>query len=155
MRVSFVCSGNICRSPTAEMVMRALVDEAGADVSVESAGTGAWHVGDEMDRRSRAELVSRGYDVPPHRARQFEPADFDRLDLVVALDQSHRDDLRALARTPTEREKVVLLGEFGTDFRDDPSVPDPYYGGPDGFSDVLDRVEDGCRGLLARVTTAD
>ncbi len=129
--------------------MRALVDRSGADVEVESAGTGAWHVGDDIDRRSRAELESRGYVVGRHRARQFEPDDFDRLDLVVALDASHLDDLRALARNDDEREKVVLLGSFGTRDPDDPSVPDPYYGGPDGFADVLDRVEDGCRGLLA------
>ena len=134
--------------------MRRLVSEAGADVEVESAGTGAWHVGDDMDRRSRAELVARGYEIPSHRARQFEPDDFDRLDLVVALDSSHFDDLRALARTPHEREQVVLLGDFDPAHRDDPSVPDPYYGGPDGFADVLERVEDGCRGLLSALTSS-
>lgn len=154
MRISFVCSGNICRSPTAEFVMRSLVSETGADVEVESAGTGAWHVGDDMDRRSRAELVARGYEMPRHQARQFEPDDFDRLDLVVALDASHFEDLRALARSADDREKVVLLGGFGTKYRDDPSVPDPYYGGPDGFSDVLDRVEDGCRALLSALTSS-
>ncbi|MHA3701619.1 low molecular weight protein-tyrosine-phosphatase [Jatrophihabitans sp. YIM 134969] len=150
MRVSFVCSGNICRSPTAEFVLRSLVAEAGADVEVESAGTGAWHVGDEMDRRSRAELERRGYRVPAHAARQFEPDDFERLDLVIAMDRSHYEDLRALARDADDREKVVLFGEFGTRYRDDPSVPDPYYGGADGFADVLDRVEYGCRELLTR-----
>lgn len=155
MRISFVCSGNICRSPTAEMVMRSLVSEAGVDVEVESAGTGAWHVGDDMDRRSRAELVAHGYDVPRHAARQFEPDDFERLDLVVALDASHFDDLRALARSDAEREKVALLGGFGARYRDDPSVPDPYYGGPTGFSDVLDRVEYGCRALLDNVSDVD
>lgn len=152
MRISFVCSGNICRSPTAEFVMRALVAEAGADIEVESAGTGAWHVGADMDRRSRAELVARGHEIPGHRARQFEPDDFDRLDLVVAMDASHLEDLQALARTPDEREKVVLLGDFDPARRDDPSVPDPYYGGLDGFADVLDRVTDGCRGLLTSLT---
>lgn len=154
MRVSFVCSGNICRSPTAEFVMRALAAEAGADVEVESAGTGAWHVGDDMDRRSRAELEAHGYELPRHSARQFEPDDFERLDLVVALDESHRADLRALARTPAEREKVVLLGDFDPEHRADPSVPDPYYGGPDGFADVRRRVEAGCRGLLSAVASS-
>lgn len=153
VRISFVCSGNICRSPTAEVVMQRLVADAGraGDVVVESAGTGAWHVGEEMDPRARAALVEHGYDVPPHEARQFEPDDFDRLDLVVALDESHREDLEALARTPDERAKVVLLGELGSAHRDDPSVPDPYYGGPDGFADVIARVEDGCAGLLDRL----
>ena len=149
MRVSFVCSGNICRSPTAEFVMKALVADSGADVEVESAGTGAWHVGDDMDPRSRAELTAHVYDVPRHVARQFEPDDFERLDRVVALDRSHHDDLRALARTPEERDKVVLLGDFDPTRAGDPSVPDPYYGGADGFADVLARVEAGCRGLLA------
>lgn len=148
MRVCFVCSGNICRSPSAEVVLRSMAQRAGVEVEVESAGIGGWHVGDDMDRRSRAELVARGYEVPRHAARQLDGDDFARLDVVVAMDATHRDDLLALARDDDERAKVVLLGELGEHHRDDPEVPDPYYGGPDGFADVLDRVEDGCRGLL-------
>ena len=151
-RISFVCSGNICRSPTAEVVMRRLVAEAGLDVAVESHGTGGWHVGDDMDRRTAAELRTRGYDPSGHRAQQFGVDDFARFDLVVALDLDHLAALRAMAPTTEDADKVVLLGDCGTAFLDDPAVPDPYYGGPSGFSDVLDRVEDGCRGLLARLS---
>ena len=134
--------------------MRSLVTQAGADVEGEAAGTGAWHGGDDMDRRSRAELVARGHDVDRHRARQFEPDDFDRLDVVVALDRSHFEDLRALARDDADRAKVVLLGDFDPAHAEDPSVPDPYHGGPDGFADVYDRVDAGARGLLARLTAS-
>ncbi len=153
LRVSLVCSGNICRSPTAEVVLRRLVHDAGLDlrVEVESAGTGGWHVGDDMDERSAEELRRQGYVVPTHRARQFSRYDFDRLDAVVALDEGHRRELLALAATPEERAKVVLLGSFSAADTADPSVPDPYYGGPSGFADVLARVERGCAGLLARL----
>lgn len=152
-RVSFVCSGNICRSPTAEVVMRHLVHEAGLDgaITVESHGTGGWHVGEDMDRRTAQELRRRGYDPSGHRAQQLRADDFARFDVVVALDEGHMEDLRAMAPTAQDRAKVVLLGACGTAHVDDPGVPDPYYGGPSGFSDVLDRVEDGCRGLLERL----
>ncbi len=155
VRVSFVCSGNICRSPTAEVVLRRLVHEAGLDarVEVESAGTGGWHVGDDMDERSAEELRRQGYVFDVHRARQFSPYDFARLDAVVALDEGHRRELLAQASTPQERAKVVLLGSFSDLDAADPSVPDPYYGGPHGFADVLSRVERGCRGLLDRLTS--
>ena len=152
MRVSFVCSGNICRSPSAEVVMRHLAEQAGVRIEVESAGTGGWHVGDAMDSRSAAALQARGLDPTRHRARQFERSDFARLDLVVALDATHARALKALAPTPADAAKVVLLGTLGTAHLADPDVPDPYYGGPFGFEDVLDRVEDGCRGLLARAS---
>jgi len=153
IRVTFVCSGNICRSPTAAVVMRRLVREAGleGEVAVESHGTGGWHVGQDMDRRTAQELRGRGYDAAGHRAQQIGAQDFDRFDVVVALDEGHVEELLALAPTAGDRDKVVLLGSCGTDHLDDPGVPDPYYGGPSGFSDVLDRVEDGCRGLLARL----
>jgi protein-tyrosine phosphatase len=146
MRLIFVCSGNICRSPSAEVVMRALLREEGHDqvVEVSSAGLGDWHVGEGIDRRSLAALTTRGYDGDRHRARQFEPEWFADHDLVVAMDASHRRDLRELA-PPDARERVVLLMSFAGD---DADVPDPYYGGPDGFSDVLEMIERGCRGLL-------
>ena len=149
IRVSFVCSGNICRSPTAEVVMRRLVRDAGRDdVEVESAGTGGWHAGDDMDARAAQELRRGGYEFDVHRARQFRPADFDRLDVVVALDETHRRELLALARSTEEQAQVLLLGELSSADAADPSVPDPYYGGPGGFADVLARVERGCRALL-------
>ena len=141
MRVVFVCTGNICRSPSAEAVLRHLVDEAGLDVEVSSAGTGGWHVGDDADPRSLAALQRRGYALQ-HAARQFEEPWFDEHDLVVALDDSHRRDLLRL-RPGAE---VHLLREWDPAGPGD--VPDPYYGGAQGFEEVLDMVERSCEGLL-------
>jgi protein-tyrosine phosphatase len=150
--VSFVCMGNICRSPTAEAIMRHLVREAGLQhaIEVDSAGTGAWHVGEERDRRSRAVAHRRGMPIEGC-ARQFERDDFRRFDLVLALDQDNARDLRRLAPNDQERAKVRLLREFddtaGKDDQDD-EVPDPYYGGPEGFDRVFDICLTSCRGLL-------
>ena len=156
VRICFVCSGNICRSPTAEVVLTRLADEAGiADlIEIDSAGTGSWHVGDDMDERSRQVLTDRGYDVGDHVARQFRPADFADRDLVVALDRGHRDALLELAaRTPdpsAARAKVVLLRQFDPEVATgvDADVADPYYGGRRGFLEVLEQVERSCAGLL-------
>ena len=156
-RVCFVCSGNICRSPTAEAVLRRQLADAGlaGQVAVDSAGLGDWHVGAGADRRSAAALRQRGYPAWEHRARQFRASDFADRDLVVALDAAHERDLRALAPTAADRDKVRLLRSY------DPvaaaagpgelDVPDPYYGGADGFERVLDLVEAACRGLLGEV----
>ncbi len=143
IRVVFVCTGNICRSPTAEAVLRQQVHDAGLgdDIEVSSAGTGGWHVGEDADPRSLQTLRARGYDLR-HSARQFAPDWFDRHDLVVALDASHQADLRAL-RPGVE---VPLLRDWDPDGPGD--VPDPYYGGQRGFENVLDLVERSCRGLL-------
>jgi protein-tyrosine phosphatase len=150
-RIVFVCSGNICRSPTAEVILRALVADAGlADrVEVCSAGIGDWHVGERADPRSAAALTRRGFDASQHRARQFEPDWFDDHDLVVALDRSHMRSLQAMA-AGSSREQVRLLLSF------DPEspvvdVPDPYYGGRQGFDDVLDMIERACRALLGEI----
>jgi len=150
--IVFVCLGNICRSPMAEVVMRSLVSDAGlADrISVSSAGTGDWHVGERADPRTVEILAVRGYDGSQHRARQFEADWFDRYDLVVALDARNLDDLRRMA--PADRRDDVQLlrshdasaGAAGADL----DVPDPYYGGADGFGDALTMVEQACRGLL-------
>jgi protein-tyrosine phosphatase len=151
MRICFVCSGNICRSPSAEIVMRALVADAGLDDAIEmcSAGLGDWHVGRGADRRSLEALAARGYDGGRHRARQFESSWFAEHDLVVAMDRSHLRDLRRMAG-PGESHKVRLLTSFGPDATDE-DVSDPYYGGPDGFTNVLDVIEAGCRALLAEI----
>jgi protein-tyrosine phosphatase len=151
MRICFVCSGNICRSPSAEIVMRALVARAGLEDEVEvcSAGIGDWHVGERADPRSVETLTARGYDASTHRARQFRREWFDEHDLVVAMDRSHLRDLRRMAGA-ADQEKVRLLTSFGPEATDE-DVPDPYYGGPDGFTDVLDLVERYCAALLADV----
>jgi protein-tyrosine phosphatase len=154
-RVCFVCSGNICRSPTAEAVLRRQLVEAGldGDVVVDSAGLGDWHVGEGADHRSAAALRQRGYPAWVHRARQFRAADFAGRDLVVALDAGHERGLRMLAPTAADRAKVRLLRSYdpAAAGRGELDVPDPYYGGPDGFEHVLELVEAACRGLLAEV----
>ena len=151
MRICFVCSGNICRSPSAEIVMRELVSRAGLvdEIEVCSAGMGDWHVGERADRRSADALTARGYDPSKHRARQFQREWFDDHDLVIAMDRSHLRDLRRMAGR-RDQEQVRLLTSFGPDATDE-DVPDPYYGGPAGFTDVLDLVERYCAALLDEV----
>jgi len=162
VRVCFVCSGNICRSPTAEVVLTALARDAGLDelVVVDSAGTGDWHAGDEMDGRSRTTMADAGYAVPPHVAKQFAARLFAERDVVVALDSGHRRALLQLAEeTPdpaAARAKVVLLRDFDPQLApgETADVADPYYGGPRGFADVLDQIERSCARLLDAIVTA-
>jgi protein-tyrosine phosphatase len=154
MRISFVCLGNICRSPTAEAVMRHLVTREGLRdrIEIESAGTGSWHVGHPPDARSREEARRRGIAMDG-TARQFEVADFFRLDLILAMDHQNAADLKALAPDEAERAKVRLLREFDPPPGDgaDRAVPDPYYGDGDGFRRVFDMVEEACHGLLEHI----
>jgi protein-tyrosine phosphatase len=153
-RLLFVCMGNICRSPTAEGVMRHLLREEGLEdeITIDSAGTGAWHVGNPPDRRATAAAVARGI-VLEGAARQVRPSDFDDYDLLLVADRENLADLRAIAPGEAARAKVRLLREFdpASEGAPDLDVPDPYYGGPDGFEDVLDLVEAACRGLLAEI----
>jgi len=132
--------------------MRHLVRQAGLDgrIVVESAGTGSWHVGQGPDRRATAEARSRGI-VMEGRAQQFTRADFARFDLILAMDTENAADLRAIAPDAAARAKVHLLREFDAEAGGDLSVPDPYYGGPEGFTDVLDMVERASAGLLAHL----
>ena len=155
-RVCFVCSGNICRSPMAEAVFRDRLAEAGLDgrVEVSSAGTGGWHVGDPADPRTAAVLDEAGYELA-HTARQFEPEWFDRHDLVIALDEGHERELRALARGRADPAKVRLLRSYDPAASETDAygldVPDPYYGGARGFEECLRLVEAAVPGLLAAV----
>ncbi|KUJ49864.1 low molecular weight protein-tyrosine-phosphatase [Streptomyces sp. NPDC093228] len=151
-RVCFVCTGNICRSPMAESVFRARVEEAGLDelVEVDSAGTGDWHEGDGADPRTATVLEEHGYGSD-HVARQFRDSWFSRLDLVIALDSGHLKALRRLAPTPEDAAKVRLLRSYDPAAGDDLDVPDPYYGGMDGFEACLEMVETASHGLLAEV----
>jgi protein-tyrosine phosphatase len=168
-RICFVCSGNICRSPTAEIVTRQLAAARGlaGQLQVDSAGIGNWHAGDDADPRAIAALRRRGYPVRRHCARQFQLADFAERDLVVALDASHLRALRQLARTPEESAKIRLLrsfdpavqepgaagaaGRYGSADVVDLDVPDPYYARTAEFDHVLDLVEASCRGLLSEL----
>jgi protein-tyrosine phosphatase len=149
MRLLFVCLGNICRSPTAEGVMRHVLCEEGLEdaVEVDSAGTGAWHVGNGPDERSAAAALRRGIRLDG-AARQVAGGDFEAFDLVLAADGSNRRALLELASDDESRAKVRMLREFDPEAGGDLDVPDPYYGGERGFDDVLDIVERSCRGLL-------
>jgi protein-tyrosine phosphatase len=147
--ICFVCLGNICRSPTAEAVMRRLVDEAGlnARVAVDSAGTGNWHIGEAPDERAQRAGERRGYDLAPLRARQIAPGDFQAFDLVVAMDDANVTALQQIAPS-AERDKIRLLMEFAPHAQER-VVTDPYFGGEAGFEAVLDQCEAACSGLLA------
>ena len=153
LTVCFVCLGNICRSPTAEAVMKHLVREADltSAIQVESAGTGGWHVGEPRDRRSQATAAARGVPLAG-RAQQFTARDFERFDHVVAMDGSNLQNLRDMAPHAAARAKLSLLRDFE---QGDPGrgphldVPDPYYGGARGFDEVFDICQAACAGLLA------
>jgi protein-tyrosine phosphatase len=155
-RVVFVCTGNICRSPMAEVVFRWFADSVGlgAHVSSSSAGTGEWHVGESADPRTIAALERHGYDGSKHRARQFSFDDYDRNDLVIALDRSHERNLRAWARSEADSDKVVLLRAFDTAPDGNMDVPDPYYAGPEAFDEVLGMIESACRALFRQLEPA-
>ena len=145
--VLFVCMGNICRSPTAEGVFRRLLEEAGVSVDVDSAGTHAYHIGNPPDRRSQAAAAARGVDLSPLRARQVHASDYERFDLILAMDSDNLEILQGAAPAGC-RASVRLFLEYAPDARVT-DVPDPYYGGEAGFERVLDLVEEASRGLLA------
>jgi len=150
-RVALVCLGNICRSPTADVVLNALLDEAGLSdqVLAESCGTAGWHAGERMDPRTAAVLTDAGYDASRHRAREFDPAWFDH-DLILVMDGSNLDDV--LAVLPADRhDRVRLFRSYDPEVPPGapvPDVPDPWYGGPQGFLDVLAMVERTSRTLV-------
>ena len=163
LRVCFVCSGNICRSPMGEVVLGAMVEEQGLEdlVLVTSAGTGDWHIGERADSRTLMALAARGYDGGPHRARLFEPSWLPDLDLVLALDRRHQRTLRGWTDDERDKAKVRLLRTYdpataeltgrlqqGDDIGRSLDVPDPYYSDLDAFDSVLDQVERACAGLL-------
>jgi protein-tyrosine phosphatase len=151
VKILFVCLGNICRSPTAEGVLRVLAAREAPDLALEidSAGTAGYHVGEPPDPRTRQAAARRGYDLNALRARIVEPLDFERFDLILAMD---RDNLRVLRRRApaTAHERLQLFLEFAPDSGIE-DVPDPYYGGPNGFEEVLDLVEAAARGLIAHL----
>lgn len=153
MRLCFVCLGNICRSPTAHGVMEKLVRDAGMGdrITIDSAGTGSWHVGELPDERSRDHAARRGYELT-HRARQFVVSDFARFDLVLAMDRSNLGHLQRLATSYRgDPPPIRLLRSFDRDAPEFAEVPDPYAGGGDDFERVLDICERACKGLLAHV----
>ena len=148
VKVLFVCLGNICRSPAAHGVFQSIVDNAGdsARWNIDSAGTGAYHTGELPDKRMRVHAQRRGYTLS-HRARQVCEADFDRFDIIVAMDASNAANLRRLAPTAEQESKIVGMMEFCTLATRYDHVPDPYYEGSEGFELVLDLLENACANL--------
>jgi protein-tyrosine phosphatase len=150
MRVLFVCLGNICRSPTAEGVLRAKLEQAGlaAQVEVDSAGTSDWHVGKPADSRTRQAAQRRGYDLSTLRGRQVQVADFAEFDLILAMDEHNLQDLQQLQPADGKAELDLLLRRYQLAVDE---VPDPYYGGEYGFEQVLDLIEQACARLVSEI----
>lgn len=150
--VLFVCLGNICRSPAAQAVMQRLVDEKGLTECffVDSAGIGGWHIGDLPDKRMRVHARQRGYELT-HRARKVRPDDFEDFDLIVGMDAANIDDLWHIAASPEQERKVVMMGDYISQYPNYDHVPDPYYEGSEGFELVLDLLEDACDNLLREI----
>ena len=148
LSVCFVCLGNICRSPTAEGVMlKKLKDHNLQDaIVIDSAGTSAYHVGERADARSRECAHKRGYELPS-RARQFTKQDFEQFDYIIAMDQSNRQNLLQ-SSNEEQQQKIFMFRQFEEGMNSQSDVPDPYYGGPSGFDNVLDICERGCDGLI-------
>ena len=156
-RVTFVCTGNICRSPMAEHVLRRHAEQAGLDVVVDSSGTSGWHVGDAADSRTVRTLRAHGYSSA-HRARKFQRSWFDDYDLVIALDRGHQRDLLRQARTASDRGKIRMLRSFDprighTESGADLDVPDPYYDDAE-FEVIMVMIEAAMPGLLAEIAAS-
>src|ERR1043165_3827687 len=151
MKILFVCLGNICRSPTAEAVFRVVAAREAPELQfeIDSAGTAGYHVGAPPDSRTREAALRRGYDMSALRARVVEPQDFARFDLILAMDRQNLETLQRRAPVAA-RERIRLFLEFAPD-ADATEVPDPYYGGANGFEEVLDLVEAAAYGLLQHV----
>jgi len=147
-RVLFICLGNICRSPAAEGVFLHLLEQEGLQQAfeVDSAGTGGWHVGNPADPRMRSAASRRGIHLPS-RARQLEPDDLTRFDHILTMDGDNLSAVRAMARRHPASARIAPITDHCRHHRAS-EVPDPYYGGPDGFDQVLDLLEDACSGLL-------
>ncbi len=153
IRVLFVCLGNICRSPAADGIFQAKVDEAGVSnrFVIDSAGTGGYHIGDLPDNRMRIHARRRGYELT-HRARKFSPADFDEFDLIIPMDGSNEQNLRRQARTVEDEAKIVPMATFVDKAMRYDYIPDPYYEGAEGFETVLDLLENGTDNLLTALS---
>ncbi|MGM0619734.1 MAG: low molecular weight protein-tyrosine-phosphatase [Bacteroidota bacterium] len=150
-KILFVCLGNICRSPSAEAVFRGLVKNAGVEdrFEIDSAGTSAWHAGEPADKRMQIHAQKRNYKLTSI-SRKFNPeVDFDHFDMIIGMDDENFETLKSMARNRDDLHKIYKM----TDFRKEwnyPEVPDPYYGGDEGFELVLDLLEDSCQGLLEK-----
>ena len=155
-QILFVCLGNIVRSPLAENMFRSLAEERGVgdNYVVDSAGTGSWHVGDPPDPRMRRVAANHGL-LYSGRARQFGVKDFDRFDLIIAMDESNQSNLSRQAPSAAARDKIRLMREFDPFAEPGDPVPDPYYQGIEGFRIVFEIVERSCHNLLDALETGD
>jgi protein-tyrosine phosphatase len=154
-KILFVCLGNICRSPAAEAVFAGIVKKKGnvPEFEIDSAGTSAWHAGERADARMRSHAGKRGYNLTS-LARRFRPeTDFDHFDLIIAMDDNNLYDLNTMARSEADRKKLRKMTDFSSNRFGYSSVPDPYYGGEDGFELVLDILEDACEALFDKLIT--
>lgn len=147
--VLFICLGNICRSPAAKGIMKAMVEKAGLsdEFEIDSAGIGDWHVGQLPDSRMRKCGAAHGYCFDSH-ARQFQRADFHRFDTIVVMDNENYRAITSMASTQADKDKVVRMADFLTSHREYTTVPDPYYGDESDFELVITLLEDACQGLL-------
>lgn len=151
-KVVFVCLGNICRSPSAETVMKKLVEESGLKdkIFVDSAGTIGYHTGEPADARMKKHAALRGYELD-HSARKFNPQiDFEKFDYIVTMDNQNYRDVLTMDKERNYKSKVFKMAEYAQNIKFS-EVPDPYYGGPDGFENVLNILEDACKGLLEKI----
>ena len=153
-RILFICLGNICRSPATNAIMQKFVDEAGLTDKfvIDSAGIGPWHVGQLPDKRMRQHGTKRGYKID-HIARQFDAShDFNDFDYIVVMDDENYKNITWQAHDEGERKKVIRMADYFIKYKWRTSVPDPYYGGDSDFELALDLIEDGCRGILNKLT---
>ena len=143
MKLLMVCLGNICRSPLAQGIMEHLVEQEGLDWTVDSAGTGNWHIGEGPDHRSVRTARNHGIDISKQVCRQFKPSDFDEFDLILVMDKNNLSDVLSLARTESDAAKVKLL-------LTDKEVPDPYYDN-NQFEPVFELIEGGCKDVIKSI----
>lgn len=145
-----VCLGNICRSPLAEGILQSKIDSN--TITIDSAGTGSWHIGNLPDSRSIAVAKKHQIDITNQRCRQFQVSDFDKFDVIYVMDRYNQQDVLALARNKFDREKVILiLSEITSDYRVD--VPDPYHDAEDGFEKVFQMLNEACDVIATKLST--
>lgn len=152
-KILFVCLGNICRSPSAEAVFTGIVNNHGRlhQFEIDSAGTSGWHAGGPADKRMKIHAIRRGYDLTSI-SRKFNPSyDFDHFDMIIGMDDENIRTLKAMARKKSDLEKICKMTDFRKTGKYD-EIPDPYYGGDEGFELVLDLLEDSCEGLLEKLS---